>query len=212
MALKIDNATNNAQYAITKHRAGYTGEVELKPKIFKEVIRVVKDSFAQDLSQGHLQKMIYGSSLLLVVSRADTNVKVGVASLSYEDKECYFSCAAIVKSERGNGLYYVMNRLRIKDGLSRGYTAFTVLTQNPKVERSIARAMETLREEGLIAGHDVKRELIRKCYRRMLTDEVPKSSDERINNAFSVINYKKGDAFQITFSVKPRTLRSFFSF
>ena len=105
-----------------------------------------------------------------------------------------------------------MNRLRIKDGLKRGYNDFTVLTQNPRVERSIDRAMGTLCEEGLIAGYDVKRELIKKCYRRMMTDEIPRSSDERINNAFSVINYKKGDAFQITFSVKPRTLRSFFSF
>ena len=53
--------------------------------------------------------------------------------------------------------------------------------------------------EGRISGYSVQREVIRGCYGRLITDHIPRSSEERINRLFSVLDYMRGDAFQISF-------------
>lgn len=209
MALKIDYATETKNaYKITKHRADYTGEVGISEELFKDVVRISKGAFAPVISENEIKDLIVGNSLLLVAYHTDNMQRVGFAASRYENDICYFSSAAIIKSEQCNGLYQTFNRWRISEGLGNGFSTFTVTTQNPKVERGIASAMNVLLEKGIIEGYSVQREHIRGLYGRMLTADIPRSSDERINRLFSHLDYNRGDAFFISFSVRKR--RRFF--
>ena len=209
MALKIDYVTETKNaYTITKRRANYTGEVGISEELFKDVVRISRDSFAPVISDEEVKNLIIGNSLLLVAYNADSMQRVGFAASYYEKNACYFSSSAIMKTEQGNGLYHMFNRLRIRDGLGNGFNTFTVTTQNPKVEKGIASAMNSFLEEGVIDGYSVQRDSIRGYYGRMLTTEVPRSSDECINRPFSYLNYERGDAFYLSFSVRKR--RTFF--
>ena len=209
MALKIDYApeTKNT-YKITKRKADYNGEVYISEELFKDGVRISRDSFAPVISDEEVKNLIIGNSLLLVAYNAENMQRVGFAASYYEKNACYFSSSAIMKTEQGNGLYYIFNRLRIRDGIGNGFNTFTVTTQNPKVEKGIASAMNSFLEEGFIDGYSVQRDPIRGYYGRMLTTEVPRSSDERINRPFSYLNYGRGDAFYISFLVRKR--RKFF--
>ena len=209
MALKINYATETKNaYKITKRRAGYTGEVGITEELFKDLVRVSQDSFAPAISEDEVKIMITGVSLLLLAYNADNLQRVGFATSYYEKNTCYFSSAAIINSEQSNGLYYLFNRWRIREGFGNGYNTFTVTTQNPKVEKGITRAMRSFLEEGTIDGYSVQRDHIRGYYGRMLTTEVPRSSDESINRPFYSLDYGRGDAFYISFSVRKR--RRFF--
>jgi hypothetical protein len=207
MALKIDYVTETRNaYTITKRRANYTGEVGISEELFKDAVRISRDSFAPVISDEEVKNLIIGNSLLLVAYNAYNMQRVGFAASYYEKNACYFSSSAIMKTEQGNGLYHIFNRMRIKEGMSNGFNTFTVTTQNPKVEKGIASAMNSFLEEGVIAGYSVQRDPIRGYYGRMLTTEVPRSSDERINRPFSCLNYGRGDAFYISFSVRKKRI------
>ena len=209
MALKIGYATETKNaYKITQRRAGYTGEVGIHDELFKDLTRIARDSFAPVISDDEVKTMVTGVSLMLLAYNTDNLQRVGFATSYYEKNTCYFSSAAIMNSEQSNGLYYLLNRWRIREGLGNGYNTFTVTTQNPKVENGITRAMRSFLEEGTIDGYSVQRDSIRGYYGRMLTTEVPRSSDESINRPFYSLDYGRGDAFYISFSVRKR--RRFF--
>ncbi len=206
MALKINYVTETKNaYRITKRRADYTGEVGISEELFKDAIRISRDSFASVISEDEVKNLITGCSLMLVAYNTDNMQRVGFAASHYEGNTCYFSSAAIMKSEQSNGLYHIFNRWRIKEGLGNGFNIFTVTTQNPKVEKGIASAMYAFLEKGTIDGYSVQRDQIRGYYGRMLTTEVPRSSDESTNRIFSHLDYNRGDAFYISFSVRKRT-------
>ena len=205
MALKIDYATEtNNVYKITKRRADYTGEVGISEELFKDVVRISKGAFAPVISEDEVKNLIVGNSLLLVAYHADNMQRVGFAASHYEKDTCYFSSAAILKSEQRNGLYQTFNRWRISEGLGNGFSTFTVTTQNPKVEKGITSAMNAFLEKGIIEGYSVQRDRILGYYGRMITTEVPRSSTESVNRMFSYLDYNRGDAFYISFSVKKR--------
>lgn len=204
-ALKI-NDTGKAKnaYKITRHRAGHTGNVGISEHLFKEAVRISRDSFASVISEEEVTRLVLGKSLLLVAYDASNLKNVGFASSHYSNNICNFSSAAVVKSAQNNGIYFLFNRWRISEGLNNDLSTFTVTTQNPNVEKGISYALGTFIEEGRIKGYSVQRGYIRGYYGRMLTTEVPVSSDEGINREFSSLNYMRGDAFCITFAVKKR--------
>ena len=207
MALKnIDG--HRPQYAVSKRSADWLGEVTVSPELMKDLLRIAKSSFEPHVPEKNIERMVSGNSMLLIASKAQTKERIGFAGAFYDENEYYFSTAAIIRSEQGNGLYHLFNRLRIRDGINRGFRIFTVTTQNPRVEHSIDRAMDSLINDGLILGYAVQRSMIRGYYGMRITPESQRCSDERVNMEFSRLRPEKGDAFNVAFSVKPRPLFS----
>ena len=127
---------------------------------------------------------------------------IGFAASRHKKDEVYLAAAVISPSERGKGLYHVFNRIRIEHGLDKKLTNITTRTQNPRVERRITEVMDMLVIEHKINKYVINRELLKGIYGRMLTDSRPTVSDPNINNVFSRLNYERGDAYFITFSVQ----------
>jgi hypothetical protein len=208
MALRADYSTETEKtYRIAKHKAN-SGDPNINKELFEEIFRISRASFTPVISKEEVTNLIKDSALLIVAYDKDKMQPVGFASSHYTDDFCYLSSAAIIKSEQGKGLYQMFNRLRISDGLSKGFDTFTVTTQNPRVENGISCTFDALLMEGRISGYSMQREVIRGCYGRLITGYIPRSSEERINRLFSMLDYTRGDAFQISF-VASRT-RKFF--
>ena len=191
--------TDIGAYSLVKYIAGYEGKIHLNDTEFKDILRVAKDAFGPFMSESEVEKVVMPNTLLWIASR-DNNV-VGFTASSYKHDTIYLAAAAIVISEQRKGLYHVFNRLRIEDGLNKNFSIFTTRTQNPNVERGIIHALEILKSEHLISGYTIKHDILPSVYGRTLTRIVPKSSNEDINQIFSVLNYNRGDAFHITFSI-----------
>jgi hypothetical protein len=192
------------KYSITKHKAAWGRSIDLDKSEFKDAIRVAKNAFTPTASERWITGLLTANNLLLSACRKDLNVKVGFAASEYQTDECHFVTAFIARSEQSNGIYYIFNKLRISDGLDEGFSIFTVTTQNPNVERGVSRAMQYFINQGNISSYSLTRELRRRTLPKMLTPCVPRCPDESINSKYYSLNYKKGDAFRLTFSVERR--------
>jgi hypothetical protein len=186
-------------YSLVKYTSGSEGKIPLNDTEFKDILRVAKDAFGPFMSESEVEKVVIPNNLLWIASR--DNTVVGFTASSYKHDTIYLAAAAIVISEQRKGLYHTFNRLRIEDGLNKNFSIFTTRTQNPNVERGITHALEVLKSEHLISGYKIKHDIIPGVYGRTLTRTVPRSYNEDINQTFSVLNYERGDAFYITFSV-----------
>ena len=192
------------KYSITKHKAAWGNSVDIDKSEFKDVIRVAKNAFTTTTSERWITGLLTANNLLLSAYRRDTNAKVGFAASEYHTDECHFVTAFIARSEQSNGIYHMFNKLRISDGLDEGFSIFTVTTQNPNVERGVSKAMEYFTDQGNISSYSLTRELKRRTLPKMLTQFVPKCQDQDLNELYLTLNYKKGDAFRLTFSVTRR--------
>ena len=188
------------KYAITQQKAVWGKTVDIDRSELKDVMRVAKNAFTHTASERWITSLLTSNNLLLSACRKDTNTKVGFAASEYHTDECHLVTAFIAQSEQNNGVYYMFNKLRINDGLEEGFSIFTVTTQNPNVERGLLKAMQYFIDKGNLSAFSLTRELKRRTLPKMLTPYIPKSPDESINSNYYSLNYKKGDAFRLTFS------------
>lgn len=189
------------KYAIAQQKAAWGRSIDINKSEIKDVMRVAKNAFTQTTSERWITSLLTANNLLLSAYRKDTEAKVGFAASEYQSDECHLVTAFIARSEQNQGIYYMFNKLRILDGLDEGFSIFTVTTQNPNVERGISRAMQYFVDQGNLSSYSLTRELKRRTLPKMLTPHVPKCPDESINSNYLQLNYKKGDAFRLTFSV-----------
>ncbi len=192
---------STGKYSITQQKAAWGRSIDVDKSELKDVMRVAKNAFAQTASERWITRLLTANNLLLSACRKDTKAKVGFAASEYQSDECHLVTAFIARSEQNNGIYHMFNKLRISDGLGEGFSIFTVTTQNPNVERGVSRAMQYFIYQGNISSYSLTRELRRRTLPKMLTPYVPKCPDESINSNYYSLNYKKGDAFRLTFSV-----------
>lgn len=112
----------------------------------------------------------------------------------------YLSGAFVDPQSRKTGLYNALSLRRILHGLELGYRIVAVRTQNPKVEAGIVGALETLcAEKGISRYFLSNRTKVPGLYGRMLTDQRPISSIDRINAEYERLDYDRGDAFYLRF-------------
>ena len=195
---------HNGEYEITQQKAVWGKSIDMPKAELKDAIRVAKNAFTSTTSERWITNLLTANNLLLSVHRKNPNAAVGFAASEYHTDECHFVTAFIAKPERGNGIYYMLNKLRISDGLEEGFSVFTVTTQNPNVERGLSRAMHYFVNQGSISSYSLTRELKRRTLPRMLTPDVPKCPDQNLNEHYLSLNHKKGDAFKLAFSVVRR--------
>lgn len=191
---------NIPPYEITKRTASADGLITLGKNAFRELVRVTREGFDKDMSEQEIREVVLPNTELFIAYK--NNKPVGFTAAKHRENEVYLAAAVIIPSERGTGLYTIFNRLRIEEGLSKGFTIISTRTQNPIVERRITSVLENLKMESKIIGYTVNRELLIGVYGRMLTGSRPESSDTNVNETFSRLNYEQGDAFFITFTVE----------
>ncbi|MBI2102700.1 hypothetical protein HYT55_02585 [Candidatus Woesearchaeota archaeon] len=115
--------------------------------------------------------------------------------------------AVLGKEEQRRGLYRALTRERIEYSLAFAGHTFKTRTQNPRVEAGICSVLEEITEENR-RGHRplqslmVTRESKPGLYGRMLTAKRPLSSNEKLNAHYEQLCYERGDAFELTFSLK----------
>lgn len=194
-----NKVTKEGEYSITKHTADLDGKIRLNSDEFKSIVRIAKDAFGPSMSDDEVEKVVIPSTSLWIASKG--GVDIGFTAATQKQNEFYLAAAAIIKKERGKGLYSIFNRLRLNEGLDKNFSVFTTRTQNPNVERGITVALESLKTEHCIEGYAIKHDIIPGVYGRLLTEKVQKSPYENITQIFSALNYERGDAFYITFSV-----------
>jgi hypothetical protein len=194
----------NGKYEIIKQKSAWGKSIDIDKSELKDAIRVAKNAFTNNTSDRWIARLLATNNLLLSACRKDTKTAVGFAASEYQTDECHFVTAFVAKPDRGNGIYYMLNKLRISDGLGEGFSVFTVTTQNPNVERGLLRAINYFIDQGSISSYSLTRELKRRTLPRMLTPDVPKCPDQNLNEHYLSLNHKKGDAFKLAFSVERR--------
>ena len=191
-------------YEIEKHSAEPDGNIHLDEFKVREVIRVAQDGFGPTMSEEEIKNVVIPNTILFIAHR--NRITVGFEASSYskhpEMNDLYLAAGAVVKSEWGHGLFTLLNRLAVQDGLDQGFRNITARTQNPTIEGAIIRSLDLLRGDSQISEYTIKREFLEAQYGRMLTKEIPLSKNESINQIYAKLNYKRGDAYFLTFSVK----------
>jgi hypothetical protein len=186
-------------YSIKKYAVEPDERIRLESNELKSVVRIAKDAFGSSMPDNEVKRVIMPNTFLWIAYKE--GIGVGFTAATQKQNEIYLAAAAIVKSERGKGLYPIFNKLRIEEGLNKNFSIFTTRTQNPNVERGITNTLEVLKSNHQIKGYVIKHDLVPGVYGRLLTEEIQKSPDSSINQTFSILNHKRGDAFYITFSV-----------
>lgn len=162
--------------------------------------------------------MSYGTDVVPVAECSITGHRL-LLSNEHKRIEAYLSAAFVKRSERGNGLYKALTKARLKAAMDYiRYVAndsdvihfyISTRTQNPNVEAGITSALKEMTEEKgeLISFGKAERTLIAGAYGRMLTDEIPLTSDDGLNAEYAKLDYKKGDAYLLRFSVNTKETR-----
>jgi len=196
---------NMPPYEIVKHGAETDGNLHLDEFEIKELVRIAKDAFdPTTMTEKEAREVIIPNTILFI---AYNNAKiVGFEASSYSKhpkmNDLYLAAGAIARSEQDAGLFSTLNRLTVQDGLDQGYMTITARTQNPVIEGAIIRTLDLFRGEHQISEYTIEREIIEAQYGSMLTREIPLSKSESTNQIYAKLNYNRGDAYFLTFSLK----------
>ncbi len=177
----------------------YNGYEEMGDKLLYNLCNLGVRSFGSGMTRDEVKERALDASTLFVAYNG--NKPVGFAGLVEEnDGSFYLSAAVVDPTERRNGLYTKFTRLRIETVISSGKN-FETRTQNPVVEKTIRNVLENMMTEEKIQGYNINREYKPAVYGRLLTNAVPKSGDKRLDKVYSALDYNKGDAFLVKFSL-----------
>ena len=191
-------------YEIEQYSAEPDGNIHLDEFKLKEVIRVAQDGFGPTMSEEEIKRVVIPNTILFIAHR--NRITVGFEASGYskhpEMNDLYLAAGAVVKPEWGQGLFTLLNKLTVQDGLDQGFTNITARTQNPIIEGAIIRTLDLLREEHQISEYTIERRILERVYGRKLTKEMPISKIESINQIYAKLNYGRGDAYFLKFSVK----------
>lgn len=189
---------NIPPYEITKRTARSDGNIHPDKNTLKELIRVAKEGFGGSMPEEEIKRTILPNTELFIAYL--DNVTVGLAASKHKDGEIYLAAVAVVQEEQGKGLFHIFTKLCIEQGLDKGLTNLTTRTQNPHIEKGIRNVLEDLQRDSRISGYTIRRELLTGVYGRMLTSRRPITSDDTLHEIFSRLDYRRGDAYLITFS------------
>lgn len=164
------------------------------------LVQLAVSTFGPGMSAEEVKEHILPVDRLYVAR--DNGAIVGFASLNFSPDFSYLAGTAVHPKKQGSGLYHDFAKERILDSLEKGLEKIKTRTQNPIIEHTLRNSFACLVQEKIIENFSFHRELLEGLYGRMLTKAIPKSRDMEVNNAYSSLNYARGDAFMLSFEVK----------
>ncbi len=157
-------------------------------------------SFGSGMTHDEVREHILDADTLFVAYERDK--PVGFAGIVEQtDTSFYFSAAVVDPEKRKSGLYKELTRLRLDMAISEGGKDINTRTQNPIVEKTIQDILEDMIAVGKINGYSVSHSYKPAVFGRLLTNDIPKSGNQRLDEAYSTLDYTRGDAFLINFSL-----------
>jgi hypothetical protein len=197
---------NLPPYAIIKRKADVDRKIRLNDLDefeIKELVRVAKEGFGPTMPEEEVREVVFPNTVLFVAYKNGNTIGFEASDYSTHQKdELYVAATAVIKVEQGKGLFTILNKLAIQDGLDEGFTNITTRTQNPNIDRSIIRTLDLFIKERQISEYSINRTMIEGKYGRMLTTERQFSNDESMNKIYEKLVPKRGDAYFITYAVK----------
>ncbi len=167
----------------------------------KQLVDIAMRTFGAGMTEQEVLEHLFQDVISVVRLNGQP---AGFGTLAFNGDHAYLSGAVVDESCQQRGIYGRLARQRLLLGLIRGYSHFKTRTQNPNVERGIARALRELYRDGLVSFHTVDREFVPKVYGRMLTKTVPISKDPRLNGIYNQLDRHAGDAYLLTISLESR--------
>ncbi|MFI5412749.1 MAG: hypothetical protein ACHQX1_02565 [Candidatus Micrarchaeales archaeon] len=185
-------------------------DAKLLDQLLKLGVRTFGPGMTEEEVREHVVKndvlfVLYDSNMVAIAFAGLTRAKDNKTGTMLNG--AYLSGAVVAAEAQGFGLYKELAKLRIrysieKFGLKSG-AEITTRTQNPRIEEGINAALKygisTIECSVLLSS--MSREYRRALFGRMLTKEVPRSNSDRINRAYSELNYASGDAYLLTFTI-----------
>lgn len=174
----------------------------LNGSLIEGIIETGRDAFGPSMSAEEIKDHIYPTDHLYLAYKQNRIVGFATAIV----KETYIDLvgAAIREEAQGSSIYSDFVLKRINLALTKEKNAIQLRTQNPRVYLGVQRCLESITNIGLITSFSTQQELRQGLYGRMLTDKQPYSNDTGIDKLFSILNYQRGDAFQIDIQMEVR--------
>ena len=174
---------------------------KLGQKTLDEIVDFTVKTFQNGMEESEVMDHIKDNDLFLVLYK--DNKAIGFAGSKYshaennENRHAYFSAAVVSSKFQGRKLYSELVKTRIEEALGRGFNTITTRTQNPLVEFTIRKELDTYR-----VSYSVNRQLIPGVFGRKLTEKFQTCKEEFINEEYRKLDLEKGDGYYLTFNLK----------
>jgi GNAT superfamily N-acetyltransferase len=174
---------------------------KLGQKTLDEIVDFTVKTFQNGMEESEVMDHIKDNDLFLVLYK--DNKAIGFAGSKYshtennENRHAYFSAAVVSSKFQGRKLYSELVKTRIDEALELGFNTITTRTQNPLVEFTIRKELDTYR-----VSYSVNRQLIPGVFGRKLTEKFQTCKEEFINEEYRKLDLEKGDGYYLTFNLK----------
>lgn len=174
---------------------------KLGQKTLDEIVDFTVKTFQNGMEESEVMDHIKDNDLFLVLYK--DNKAIGFAGSKYshaennENMHAYFSAAVVSSKFQGRKLYSELVKTRIDEALELGFNTITTRTQNPLVEFTIRKELDTYR-----VSYSVNRQLIPGVFGRKLTEKFQTCKEEFINEEYRKLDLEKGDGYYLTFNLK----------
>jgi hypothetical protein len=180
------------------------------------IVGCITAAFGQEMPEDEVNDALHGD--LVILARGQAGEVVGYATLhrrlvsdfkpqAQSQLEQFgpqhvgfaFGAGVVDQKYQGRGIYRDLNRYRINELMVAGADFFATTTQNPRVEKGIAKTLDEFVELGLLKGYEIDRQIMPEFFKRRLTSYPIDNS----TGPFSVLNIVAGDAFSLVFKLDP---------
>ena len=174
---------------------------KLGQKTLDEIVDFTVKTFQNGMEESEVMDHIKDNDLFLVLYK--DNKAIGFAGSKYshtennENRHAYFSAAVVSSKFQGRKLYSELVKTRIDEALELGFNTITTRTQNPLVEFTIRKELDTYR-----VSYSVNRQLIPGVFGRKLTEKFQTCKEEFINEEYRKLDLERGDGYYLTFNLK----------
>lgn len=195
----LGKSMTNKKYRILRVGNKVGGDIDVDNKTISNLITVARDGFGKFISNEEVIEHVVRRDALFIAYKDDK--EIGFSTFSRNGSDMYLGGAVVIKKEQNNGLYGLLTKVRIVEAINNKITTVTTNTQNPSVEQGIVKIFKEAKTLGKIQDFTMKREMVPNLYGRMLTRQIPKSTNSDLNLIYSHLNYGNGDAFRITIEI-----------
>jgi GNAT superfamily N-acetyltransferase len=169
----------------------------LDKEVLGGIVRVGQRAFGESMDGNEILEHILPTDRLYLAR--ENNILQGFATANINLESIHLEGTAVDPEYQGRGLYRKFTCEIIDLALDQSKQAITMRTQNPKIELGVRRTISDYIRQGLIQAYDVDRNIQKAAYGRILTSKKPLSSSFLMNARYKVLNYERGDAFELKF-------------
>ncbi len=170
----------------------------ITPSIKKGIITVGINAFGKGMTAEEIEQHVLPMDALYIAYEKEI---VGFASAKINEHDIYLAGSAVHKECQRKHIYDHFVARRIELVLQMQKSMMTLRTQNPVVDYGVQRCLDGMVRVGAIAGYTFRREHKEGVYGRSLTDTIPMCRKSEINEAYEKLNYQRGDAYFLEFTI-----------